>query len=185
VVEDHSPAAVAVAHACRPAVLLGEESLGVAQEQDFIALDAVDLAPGIHDPAVVGRNGRDNVDALLAELGAVLDVGRKVVGLASMVAASVVVVRGVHGQCRLPRSEGARDGEENDLLVGPFLAGIVFLRTTAGSWVIISNWRPPKLSQSDLCNVVLELGGGGVANVLELDALGQRITDFERCHDDQ
>jgi hypothetical protein len=75
-------------------MLLGEESLGVAQEQHLIALDAIDLAPRVHDPAVVGRNGRDNVDALFAELGAVLDVRREVVGLAAA-KSGLVYLRGM------------------------------------------------------------------------------------------
>jgi hypothetical protein len=83
VIENHSPAAITVAHTRLPAVLLGEEGLGVAQEQHIVALDAIDLAPSVHDPAVVGRNGRDDVNALLGELGAVLDVGGEVVGLAA------------------------------------------------------------------------------------------------------
>jgi hypothetical protein len=82
-VEHHSPASVPVTHARRPAILLAEEGLGIAEEQDLVALDAIDLAPCVHDPAVVGGDGCDNVDALVGEGLAVLDVGGKVIGLAS------------------------------------------------------------------------------------------------------
>lgn len=82
-IKHHRPASVTVAHTRRPAIVLAEESLGVAQEEHVVTLDAIDLAPRIHDPAVVGRNGRNDVDALVGELAAVGDVGGKVVGLAA------------------------------------------------------------------------------------------------------
>lgn len=82
-IEYHGPTTIAVAHAGRPAVLLAEECLGVAQEEDIVTLDAIDLAPRVHDPGVVGRNCGHDIDALVAELAALLDVGREVVGLAA------------------------------------------------------------------------------------------------------
>ena len=42
-VKDHSPATIAITHTRSPAVVLGEEGLGIAQEEDLVALDTVDL----------------------------------------------------------------------------------------------------------------------------------------------
>jgi hypothetical protein len=123
VVENHSPATIAVTHTGRPAMLLGEERLGIAQEQDLIALDAIDLAPSIHDPGVVRRNSSDNIDALVLELLGFRNVGGKVVGLAT-------------------GCEGAGDGEENYFLVGPFFAGVVFLGAAADGRVRVGNGCP-------------------------------------------
>ena len=84
VVDDHGPPSIALSTwRGLPCVLLGEEGLGVGEEQDIIALGAVDLAPGVHDPGVVARNGGDDVYALVLELAALLEVGGKVVGLAA------------------------------------------------------------------------------------------------------
>jgi hypothetical protein len=83
VVEDHSPASVPVTHTRSPTIVLAEESLGIAKEQNLVTLDAIDLAPCVHDPAVVGGNGCDDVDALVGEGFAVLDVGGEMVGLAA------------------------------------------------------------------------------------------------------
>jgi len=101
VVDDHSPTAtvtcqnrsswhppclfdlLAVAHTRLPAVFLAEECFGVTQEQHLITLDSIDLAPRVHDPAVVARDRCNDIDALLAELGGLLDVGGQVEGLAA------------------------------------------------------------------------------------------------------
>ena len=123
VIEDHSPATVAVAHTRRPTVLLGEEGLGVAEEKDLVALDAVDLAPSVHNPGVVARNGSNDINTLVLELLGLCDVGREMVCLASW-------------------GEGAGNGEEDDLLVCPLLAGIVFLGTAAGGGVTIGDGCP-------------------------------------------
>lgn len=123
VIEDHSPATVAVTHTRLPAMLFGEECLGIAQEQHLVALDAIDLAPRVHDPRIVARNRGDDVNALLAEFGCLLDVRRQVVRLAA-------------------GCEGAGNAEDDDLLVGPFLGGIEGLGTAAGSRVGISNGCP-------------------------------------------
>jgi hypothetical protein len=82
-IKHHSPAPIPVAHARRPAMLLAEERLSIAQEQHLVALDAVDLAPRVHHPAVIGRNRSDDIDTLLAELLDVLDVWGEVVRLAA------------------------------------------------------------------------------------------------------
>lgn len=123
VVKDHGPATVTVAHTSGPAVVLAEEGLGVAQEQDLVAVDAVDLAPCIHDPGVVGSNGGDHVNALVLELLGLGNVGRQVV-------------------CLTAGCEGAGDREDDDFLVCPLLAGVVFLRAAAGGGVTVSNGRP-------------------------------------------
>lgn len=75
-IKDHSPTTVAVTHARLPAVLLGKKGLGVAQEENFVALDAIDLTPGIHNPGIVARDSGNDINALLAELLDVLDVRR-------------------------------------------------------------------------------------------------------------
>lgn len=114
---------LAIAHARLPAVLLAEECLGVAQEQHLITLDSINLAPCVHHPAVVARNCRNDIDALLAELGRLLDVRGQVEGLAA-------------------GSEGAGHREQDDFLVGPFFRRVVFLGTPAGRGVCVGNGRP-------------------------------------------
>lgn len=42
----------------------------------------------------------------------------------------------------IPGSEGARNGEEDDFLVRPFLAGVVFLGTAAGGGIRIGDGCP-------------------------------------------
>ena len=109
---NHSPAAVPVTHTSSPAVVLGERR--VAHEEGLAVLGAaVDLAPGVHDERVVGGNDDDLVDALGGQLLLVLQVRRDVHGLAA-------------------GGEGAGDGDEDDLLAGELLAGVVGLREAAG-----------------------------------------------------
>lgn len=109
---NHSPAAVAVAHTSSPAVVLRERR--VAHEEGLAVLGAaVDLAPGVHDEGVVGGDDDDLVDALGGQLLLVLQVGRDVHGLAA-------------------GGEGAGDGDEDDLLAGELLAGVVGLGKAAG-----------------------------------------------------
>jgi hypothetical protein len=50
---------------------------------NVITLDLVDLAPRIHDPAVVGGDDSDDIDAFALELVDLLDVGWKMVSLAT------------------------------------------------------------------------------------------------------
>ena len=91
-----------ITHTRRPAVPLREERLGVGEEQldssqnlnscprkeccesthDVIVLNAIDLAPCIHDPAVVARNDGHNIDAFGLELANLLNIRRKVTSLA-------------------------------------------------------------------------------------------------------
>ena len=99
------------------------ELLGVGQEQDVVALDLVDLAPGVHDPGIVVGNDGDVVDALALELLKLGDVGRQVVGLAA-------------------GSEGTGDRDNDDLLALPLLGGIVLLGTTALGGVGVEDGNP-------------------------------------------
>lgn len=63
-------------------------------------------------------------------------------------------MEGMVGKGVLPWCESAGDGEQDDFLVGPLLAGVVLLGTAAGSWVIVGDWCPPtKLLES--CGVVV------------------------------
>jgi hypothetical protein len=80
-IQDHRPATVAISHPSLPAMVLREESFRVTQEQDIVTLDPVDLAPSIHDPAVIGCDDGNNVNSFLAELLAILDIWWKMVCL--------------------------------------------------------------------------------------------------------
>lgn len=104
-------------------MVLGEERLGVAEHENVIALNTVDLAPSVHDPRVVRRNDGNDINALALQLRQLLDVRRQVVSLA-------------------PGGERAGDRDEDDLLAGPLLGGIVLLGTTAGSWVSVCDGCP-------------------------------------------
>jgi hypothetical protein len=89
---------------------------------------------------------------------------------------------GLEEDCYLPGSEGAGDGEEDNFLVCPLFAGVVGLGTAAGGRVSVGNGSPSVMVVLDLCNAV-ELGGV-LLNLLELDAFGQGVSNFERGHDD-
>ena len=97
--DNHRPAAIAVAHAGGPTVVLGELADGVGEHEDVVARDVVDLAPGAHDPGVVGGDDGDLVYAFGLELVDLLDVRGQVVGLAA----------GGEGACR---REGSVSGDE-------------------------------------------------------------------------
>lgn len=122
-VENHSPATIAVTHASIPTVVLAEKCLGVTQKQDLVALDTVDLAPRVHDPRIVGRNCGDDVDALVLELLGLGNVGWQVVCLAA-------------------GSEGTGNGEDDDFLVCPLLASIVLLRAATCGGVAVRDGGP-------------------------------------------
>ena len=113
-----------------PANALGELGVGVGQEQlgemsvnrnrvserqdtyDVVVLDTVGLAPGAHDEGiVVGEDGND-VNTLLADLGEALQVLGDVAS-------------------RADGGESTGEGEEDDLLVGPLLGGVVVDGDTA------------------------------------------------------
>jgi hypothetical protein len=112
-------------------VVLGEETLGVGEEEDVIALDAVDLAPGVHDPRVVRRDNGNDIDALALQLPQLLNVGRKVVRLAA-------------------GCERAGDGNHDDLLARPLLGGIVLLGKAAGGRVRVCDGSPPVTVSTEL-----------------------------------
>lgn len=63
--------------------------------------DAVGLAPGAHDPGIVHGNASNDVDSLGLQLWQIINESRKVASAAA-------------------RCEGTWNGEENDLLIGPF-----------------------------------------------------------------
>ena len=68
---------------------------------NIITLDSIRLAPRTHNPRIVERNDGYDINSLALDRGQVVDVAGEVLGGAA-------------------RCEGAWDGEENDLLVGPF-----------------------------------------------------------------
>lgn len=119
---NHSPPAVPVTHTGSPAVVLGERR--VAHEQDLAVLGAaIDLAPGVHDEGVVGSDDDNEVDALGSELLLLLDVGRDMEGLAA-------------------GGESAGHGDEDDLLAGELLGGVVLLREAAGGRARVGDGGP-------------------------------------------
>ena len=66
-----------------PANALGELGLGVRQEKNVVASDAVGLAPCTHDVGVVvGENG-DNINTLSPQSGKVLNVSGNMGGRAN------------------------------------------------------------------------------------------------------
>jgi hypothetical protein len=71
---------------------------------NIIPPDMVGLAPGAHDEGIVRRGDRDDVDALLSEVGEVLDVAGHVVDGAG----------GREGACRVQLSaENTGPGKGN------------------------------------------------------------------------
>jgi len=80
---------------------------------DIIILDTIGLSPGTHDPGIVECNASNDINALALELGQFLDEAGEVLG-------------GATG------GEGAGNGEDDDLLVGPLcgedmLVGVCFV----------------------------------------------------------
>lgn len=83
-VHNHRPASISITHSRSPAIVLGEECLGVGHEPDLaVPVDIVDLAPRVHDPCVVGCDDDDEVDAFGGELVGLLDEGGKMLRLAA------------------------------------------------------------------------------------------------------
>jgi hypothetical protein len=111
----------------------------VAHEEGLVFFGAaVDLAPGVHDEGVVGSDDDDLVDALGGDLVFVLEVGRDVHGLAA-------------------GGEGAGDGDEDDLLAGELLAGIVGLGETAGGRAGVGDGGPAlrsSVSKMSFCGYI-------------------------------
>ena len=102
---------------------LAASNAEMGDTHEVLSRHLVDLAPSAHDPAVIERDDGDDVDALTLQLLDVLNVRRQVVGLAA-------------------RREGARDGDEHDLLALPLLGGVVLLRHAAGGWVVVGDRCP-------------------------------------------
>lgn len=80
---------------------------------NIITSHLVRLTPGAHDIGVIISKHGDDVDTLCAQLGKLLNVFGDVTG-------------GADG------SEGAREREADDLLVGPFFRGVVVDGDAAG-----------------------------------------------------
>lgn len=133
VVEDDGEA-LGAALLVGPADALGELGLGVGKEElrdigsvairavqkgleektyNVVVLDSVGLTPGAHDESIVVGEDSNNVDTLLADLGEALNVLGDVAS-------------------RADRGESTGEGEEDDLLVGPLLGGVVVDGDTAG-----------------------------------------------------
>jgi hypothetical protein len=68
---------------------------------DIIVLNSIRLPPCTHNPRIIERNDRYDINAFGLDRREVFDVAWEVLG-------------GAAG------GEGARDGEEDDFLVGPF-----------------------------------------------------------------
>lgn len=139
------PAPVAVSRG-RPADLRCELGLEVGGEDyggvggGVGGVDGVDFLPAGHDVGVVGGDDEEGVDAFVFEVGDVFDVAGDVVSGAGW-------------------GEGTWNGDEDDLLVGKLLAGIV------GDWE------------------TADLGvGRGPGDVLELDALRELLAGLESRH---
>ena len=162
--DDHSPAAVPVTHASSPAVVLGERR--VAHEEGLAVLGAaVDLAPGVHDERVVGGDDDDLVDALGGQLLLVLQVGRDVHGLAA-------------------GGEGAGDGDEDDLLAGELLAGVVGLREAAGGGGGVGDGSPAVGGAVSAECIVLFCLIMDAGCLLELDVRGELVASLDGSHCD-
>ena len=139
----------------------------VAHEKSLAVLGAaVDLAPSVHDERVVGSDDDDLVDALGGQLVLVLQVGRDVHGLAA-------------------RGESAGDGDEDDLLAGEFLAGIVGLREAAGGGGGVGDGGPAVgggCVSCVLCFVVLMVGWMDAGCLLELDVRRELVASLDGSH---
>jgi len=158
---NHRPAAVAVAHAGGPSVVVGEERFGITHELKLaVALHSVDLAPCAHDPSVVGGNDDNLVDTLGGELLEVLDVWWDVVGLAA-------------------GREGTWNRDKDDLLVLELLGGIEGLGHAACGRVWVGDRCP---SGVECQSLVISAFADTHLHPLELDVVRELIADFERRH---
>lgn len=106
-------------------MLLGKLGLGVPHHKEglIVRLQTIDLSPGTHDPGIIGRDHRHNIDALVLQRGLLADVRREVHGLA----------RG---------REGSGDADEHDFLALPFSAGVVLLRGAGEGGVVVLDGDP-------------------------------------------
>lgn len=103
VVQQHCPPSGS-ASSC-PSQALGEPGIGVGQEDHIIA-HPIGLAPGTHDERIVGGHDRYHVDPLALEVPETLQITGQVLDGAR-------------------RRKGPGDRKQDDLLVGPFLGGVV------------------------------------------------------------
>jgi len=85
----------------------------VKYTNNIIILDPIGLAPRTHDKGVVERQDGDDVDLLALDLIELLDIARQMADGAA-------------------RCERPWYGEEDHLLVSPFLGGVVVYRNAAG-----------------------------------------------------
>lgn len=147
-----------------------EDNWGGRKTHDEVVGDVVGLAPAGHDVGVVVGEEDDLVDALGLELVALSDVAGKVGGGAG-------------------RSEGAGEGDDDDLLVLELCArksashGSMAWRREGGGK------REERLTLGGIVldgdTADLEVGGLGlVGDVLEGDALGELLADLDRSHCD-
>ena len=161
---NHSPTAVPVTHTSSPAMVLRERR--VAHEESLAVLSAaVDLAPSVHDERVVGSDHDDLVDAFGGKLLLVLKIRRDVHGLAA-------------------GSESAGDGDEDDLLAGELLAGVVGLREAASGGGGVGDGGPAvrRLCQrSALCSNKEVVDAGCL---LELYVRGELVASLDGSHCD-
>ena len=145
-------------------MVLGEGR--VAHEEGLAVLGAaVDLAPSVHDERVVGGDDDDLVNALGGQLLLVLQVGRDVHGLAA-------------------GGEGAGDGDEDDLLAGELLAGVVGLREAAGGGGGVSDGSPAGEGAVSAECVVLFYLWVDACCLLELDVRGELVASLDGSHCD-
>ena len=136
----------------------------VAHEQDLAVLGAaVDLAPGVHDEGVVGGDDDDEVDALGGELVLVLEVRRDVHGLAA-------------------RGESAGDGDEDDLLAGELLGGVVGLREAAGGGGGVGDGSPAVGGAVSAECIALFYSWMDAWCLLELDVRGELVASLDGSH---
>lgn len=117
-VVDDETIAVSATLVIGPADTLGELGLGIGEEEEVVSGNTVGLAPGAHDVGVVVGENSNDIDTLGLEL-------RELLG----------VLGNVSGGADGGESTGKR--EEDDLLVGPLLGGVVVDGDTTGSDVAL------------------------------------------------
>lgn len=141
-----------------PADALAELDLGVASKDDEVVLHTIGLAPSRHDPSVIEGNNNNLVYTLGLELLLVLDE-RGDVG------------HGAGG------SEGAGNGDEDDLLVLEFDAGVVLLGDTArGDLAVLGGERGVAEGHAFRKRIAnFELGHGGGGGVNGIGAVGDNV----------
>lgn len=144
-------------------MVLGEAR--VAHEQNLAVLGAaVDLAPSVHDEGVVGSDDDNEVDALGSELLLLLDVGRDVEGLAA-------------------GGESAGHGDEDDLLAGELLGGVVLLREAAGGRARVGDGGPAERKQCQR-GACIVFGNSDAGCLLELDVRRELLASLDGSHCD-